>query len=76
VYDMYEWNQPPADRGPADRGPAGRSARPGSGRRAARLPRTARPDPAAPATAPATQALQVALDRRDNGGPSAAVAAQ
>jgi hypothetical protein len=71
VYDMYPWNQPPADRGPA-----GRYARPGPGRRAARLPGTGRPAPAGAATAPVTQALQVALDRRDNGGQSAAVAGQ
>jgi hypothetical protein len=71
VYDMYPWNQAPGDRDPADRGPAGRSSRPGPGRKE-RLPGTGRPAPAAPAT----RALQVALDRRDNGGQSAAAAGQ
>ena len=68
MYDMYPWNQPPADRGPAGRS----AARPGAGRRAARLPRTVR----AVSAAPATRALQMALDRRDNGGQSAAAAGQ
>ena len=60
MYDMYPWNQPD------DASPA---ARPGPARRAPQLSGTGR-------TADATQALQVALDRRDNGGESAATAAQ
>jgi len=64
VYDMYPWNQP------ADGSGAGRSSR-----RPARRPRPRRTGPAAPAT-PAAQALQMALDRRDNGGESAATAGQ
>ena len=60
MYDMYPWNQP------ADGSPA---ARPRPARRAARRPGTGR-------AAPATQALQMALDRRDNGGESAATAGQ
>jgi hypothetical protein len=57
VYDMYPWN-PPAD-GSASSLPS----RPGAARRATRVPRRVR------ATL-ATQALQMALDRRDNGGES------
>ncbi len=60
MYDMYPWNQP------ADASPA---ARPRPARRAARLSGTG-------CAADATQALQVALDRRDNGGESAATAGQ
>ena len=60
MYDMYPWNQPD------DASPAGR---PGPARRAPGLSATGR-------TADATQALQVALDRRDNGGESAATVAQ
>jgi len=61
VYDMYYWDQPEPP-GPAaltrarhHRRPAGRTAHPR--RPAARTPR---PGP--------VQAVQVALDRRDNGG--------
>ncbi len=60
MYDMYPWNQP------ADDSPA---ARPRPARRAVRLSGTGR-------CADAAQALQVALDRRDNGGESAAAAGQ
>jgi hypothetical protein len=60
VYDMYPWNQP------ADPSPA---VRPRPARRPAWLSRTGR-------ATDATQALQVALDRRDNGGESAAAAGQ
>jgi hypothetical protein len=63
VYDMYPWN-PPAD-GSASPQPS----RPGSARRAAGVPRRVR-------ATPATQALQMALDRRDNGGQSPAAAGQ
>ncbi|MGH3124170.1 MAG: hypothetical protein ACRDND_24550, partial [Streptosporangiaceae bacterium] len=60
MYDMYPWN-PPAD-GSAPRLPS----RSGPARRATGLPRRVRATPATPAT----RALQVALDRRDNGGES------
>jgi len=60
VYDMYPWNHP------AQASPPGR---PRPARRAARPSGTSR-------TADATRALQVALDRRDNGGESAATAGQ
>ncbi len=63
MYDMYPWNRP------AEGSPGGRPVRPLPARRAARLPRTGR-------AAPVTQALQMALDRRDNGGESAATAGQ
>ncbi len=63
MYDMYPWNQP------AHISPAGRPVRPRPARRAARLPGAGR-------AADTTRALQVALDRRDNGGESAATAGQ
>jgi len=66
VYDMYPWNHP-AQASPPGR--PGRPARPRPARRAARPSGTSR-------TADATRALQVALDRRDNGGESAATAGQ
>ncbi len=58
MYDMYPWDSR-AD-GPRTRPPAPRDDN-----------HPAAPDPAAPDQAvpdPATQAVQVALDRRDNGG--------
>jgi len=65
VYDMYYWDQPEPP-GPAAltgarqaRRPAGRTAHP------------RRPPGGAPHPGP-VQAVQVALDRRDNGGDSAA----
>jgi hypothetical protein len=56
VYDMYPWNGAPAV-----------SARPKTARttRTAKAPKTAK-------VPPATTAVQVALDRRDNGGGAAA----
>ncbi len=63
MYDMYPWNQP------ADASPA---ARPGPARPARRAGR----DCPTGLAADATQAIQVALDRRDNGGESAATAGQ
>ena len=63
MYDMYPWN-PPAD-GSASTAPP----RSPAARRAARGPRRVR-------VTPATKALQMALDRRDNGGESPAAAGQ
>jgi hypothetical protein len=63
VYDMYPWN-PPAD-GSASSQPS----RPGPARRATGVPPRVR-------ATPATQALQMALDRRDNGGESPAAVGQ
>ena len=60
MYDMYPWNHPAQASPPV---------RPRPGRRPARPSGTSR-------TADATRALQVALDRRDNGGESAATAGQ
>ena len=60
MYDMYPWN-PPAD--------GSASSPPGPARRAAEVPRRVR-------ATPATQALQMALDRRDNGGESPVAAGQ
>jgi hypothetical protein len=60
VYDMYPWN-PPAD--------GSASSRPGPARRATGVPPRVR-------ATPATQALQMALDRRDNGGESPAAVGQ
>ena len=61
MYDMYPWNQPA---GPDERGR--RTTRPAVPRPATR-PRRRVP------SGPAAAALQVALDRRDNGGASPAV---
>ena len=65
MYDMYYWDQPEPP-GPAaltgarqSRRPAGRTAHP-------RRPAAGTPHPGP------VQAVQVALDRRDNGGDSAA----
>ncbi len=60
MYDMYPWNQPASQDDP--HAPVSRATSP---RRAAK---PGRPGPAGPAAA----ALQVALDRRDNGGASPA----
>lgn len=66
MYDMYPWN-PPAD-GSASRLPA----RSGPARQATGLSGKVR----ATRATPATRALQMALDRRDNGGESPAAAGQ
>ncbi|MGP7999028.1 MAG: hypothetical protein ACLPKI_17175 [Streptosporangiaceae bacterium] len=60
MYDMYPWNQPGAHDGQRRRAPRPAARRPAAtaGRRA----------PAGPAA----RALQVALDRRDNGAASPA----
>jgi hypothetical protein len=65
VYDMYPWNQPASHDDPRARVRRARTGRATSPRRAAK---SRRPAPAGPAAA----ALQVALDRRDNGGASPA----
>jgi hypothetical protein len=88
VYEMYQWDQPdPAavngaehpgqraggagyrGRGARPAGPAGR-ARPAR-RRAGQAGGTRHTGPGS-GTGPAAQAVQVALDRRDNGGDSCA----
>jgi hypothetical protein len=56
VYDMYPWD---------GAGPGGRAAQPSA------TPRS-REGSAPPHAARATQAVQAALDRRDNGGDAAA----
>jgi hypothetical protein len=71
VYDMYSWDQPvspPEDN--AETGPAPRAAgRPGTAAQAAAAQAAAGPTlPASAADARAARAVQVALDRRDNGG--------
>jgi hypothetical protein len=73
VYDMYYWDQPDQD---ALNG-AKRPSRPVRGTRHPRRPvnGAAHPGPAGRGTgaaSPAAQAVQVALDRRDNGGDSSA----
>ena len=59
VYDMYHWDQPD----PPARGVREHSGRPAGGARRRGLTGWA---------GPAAQAVQVALDRRDNGGDSSA----
>ena len=63
VYDMYPWN-PPADGSASAPPPRPRATAPAA-RGAGRVRVT-----------PATQALQMALDRRDNGGESPAAVGQ
>ena len=64
MYDMYYWDQPePPGPAAADQGQAATGARPAGPHPAAR--------PADPYPGP-VQAVQVALDRRDNGGDSGA----
>ena len=61
MYDMYPWNGAPA--APASPAPSAPKAP-----QAAKAPKAAKAAP----VPPATRALQVALDRRDNGGDAAA----
>jgi hypothetical protein len=78
VYDMYPWDnsgRAPA-RHAADRAPARHADDRAPARHA---PGQAAQDPPAPqpsAPAQAVQAVQVALDRRDNGGDAVAAASQ
>jgi hypothetical protein len=74
VYDMYHWDQP----GQAALDGAKRPSRPVRGTRHPRRPVRGAAQPgsagrgtgAAGAAGPAARAVQVALDRRDNGGDS------
>jgi hypothetical protein len=68
VYDMYYWDQPGQD---ALNGPK-RPSRPVRGTRHPRRPVDGAHPGAAGATGLAARAVQVALDRRDNGGDSGA----
>ena len=68
MYDMYYWDQPDQD---ALNG-AKRPSRPVRGTRHPRRPAGGAHPGAASATGLAAQAVQVALDRRDNGGDSGA----
>ncbi len=65
MYDMYPWNQPAGHDDARAWVSRARVSRASAARRAAK---SRRPAPAGPAAA----ALQVALDRRDNGGASPA----
>jgi len=75
VYDMYYWDQPDQ---PARGGAVRPGHRPGGAGRAGRAAgATTRPGRAVPAGGgPAAHAVQVALDRRDNGGDSGATSDQ
>jgi hypothetical protein len=81
VYDMYHWDQPqpPGPPGQARLTGATHRGRPADGARQPRPPATGIPRPRLPAdrtayrgsanpVGRAAQAVQVALDRRDNGG--------
>ena len=68
MYDMYYWDQPDQD---ALNG-AERPSRPVRGTRHPRRPVNGVHPGVAGATGPAAQAVQMALDRRDNGGDSSA----
>ena len=77
MYDMYRWDQATPARG-GQAAPEGRAA-PAGRPRPGRKPSTGMPDGAArPAGSQdeAAQAVQVALDRRDNGGDPAQSADQ
>jgi hypothetical protein len=63
VYDMYQWDQPDAD------GPV---SQPSAAMNGARRPGR----DSVGERGPAAQAVQVALDRRDNGGDSGAACGQ
>jgi len=65
VYDMYHWDEPEPP------GPAPLTRARHHRRAAARTAHPRRPSGLAPYPAP-VQAVQVALDRRDNGGDSGA----
>jgi len=71
VYDMYHWDQPDPAAGSGTERPARQA------RAAGRPAQSGRPGPAGPGggtepTGPAAHAVQVALDRRDNGGDAGA----
>jgi hypothetical protein len=75
VYDMYHWDQPQAPGTPGLPGQAmltgaKHRGRPAGGAGQPRPPATGVPRPRLPENpaGPAAQAVQVALDRRDNGG--------
>jgi hypothetical protein len=74
VYDMYPWNDPDSGANHHQNEPAAAwLPAPRDGRRAAAAePREVPADPAGSAI----RAVQVALDRRDNGGDALAVASQ
>ncbi len=68
MYDMYPWHDRP-DAGPAGAGPAkARAAETGATAAATTGATAATTAATTGATAEAMQAVQVALDRRDNGG--------
>jgi heparin binding hemagglutinin HbhA len=67
VYDMYPWDRPASSTGSAH------AARTAPARTAPARTAPARTAPA-PRAAEGAQAVQVALDRRDNGGDAAATA--
>jgi len=68
VYDMYYWDQPDQDALNGFKRPS----RPVRGTRHPRRPAGGAHSGAARATGLAARAVQVALDRRDNGGDSGA----
>jgi hypothetical protein len=73
VYDMYYWDEPDlaAGRGASRRGPVRAGGGAGGARRAG-VARRVRGTGSTGAAGPAARAVQVALDRRDNGGDAGA----
>ncbi|HEY6275442.1 MAG TPA: hypothetical protein VIX86_03850 [Streptosporangiaceae bacterium] len=69
MYDMYRWDHTAPT-------PAGRRAPDGRSRPGRQPSPFMRNGAARPAPAPAAQAVQVALDRRDNGGDPASAPGQ
>jgi hypothetical protein len=68
VYDMYHWHRLDANPGDTGRAAPASASRPRGAARTARTPAAHAEGPGAPGAGPAAHAVQVALDRRDNGG--------
>lgn len=69
MYDMYPWDEGSASAAPSGAAPSGAAASGAPAGPAAPAAPSVTPGPA-----PAVSAVQVALDRRDNGGETAAAA--
>lgn len=76
MYDMYPWDSRADSPRPRLPGPrVGKDGKDGKTGKASKADRNGNDGRASQTTDPATRAVQVALDRRDNGGDAAADAA-